>query len=151
MTLMRFAAHGVEPHRILFRDQLAQPDYYQSYAEIDLALDPGPCPGGTTSVDAVANGVPLLTLAGTDYYSRIGVVVLEPLGLSELITESWDDYVRRAVELAADVEALDALRSRVRTAFDASPRCDEVGFTRRLEGEFRKMFELWRERREAGR
>jgi protein O-GlcNAc transferase len=151
VTLMRFAAHGVEPHRIVFEGALAQPDYYRSYAEIDIALDPAPCPGGTTSMDAVANGVPVLTLAGADYYSRIGVAVLEPLGLTELITDSWDAYVRRAVELASDVEALDALRARVRQAFDASPRGDEVGFTRMIEGEFRKMFDLWRERRGAGR
>lgn len=151
VTLMRFAAHGVEPGRIAFHDQLAQPAYYESYAEIDVALDPAPCPGGTTSMDAVANGVPVLTLAGADYYSRIGVAVLEPLGLTELITTSWDGYVARAVELASDVAALDALRLKVRTAFDASPRRDEVGFTRMIEGEFAKMFELWRERRQARR
>jgi len=148
-TLMRFAAHGVSPDRICFEGQISQPEYYQSYAEVDLALDPAPCPGGTTSMDAVANGVPVLTFAGADYYSRTGIVAVGPLGLDELITWSWDEYVDRAVALASDIEALDALRARVRTAFDASPRCDEVGFTRMIEGEFRKMFELWRERRAA--
>jgi predicted O-linked N-acetylglucosamine transferase (SPINDLY family) len=151
VTLMRFAARAVEPHRISFHGQLGQPQYYESYAGIDVALDPAPCPGGTTSMDAVANGVPVLTLAGADYYSRIGVAVLEPLNLPELITRSWDDYVARAVELASDVEALDALRTRVRAAFDASPRCDEAGFTRMIEGEFRKMFETWRQARDARR
>ena len=149
VTLMRFAAHGVEPGRIAFHGQLAQPEYYRSYAEIDLALDPAPCPGGTTSLDAVVNGVPVLTLAGEDYYSRIGLACTEPLGMPELATESWDEYVGRAVALTADVEALDALRARVRAAFDGSARRDEVGFTRRLEGEFRKMFELWRDARQA--
>ncbi|MGZ6038926.1 MAG: O-linked N-acetylglucosamine transferase, SPINDLY family protein [Phenylobacterium sp.] len=149
VTLMRFAARGVSPDRIEFEGQVPQPEYYQSYSQIDLALDPAPCPGGTTSMDAVANGVPVLTKAGADYYSRNGVAVLEPLGLTELITESWDDYVARAVELAGDVHALDALRRRVRAAFDASPRGDDLGFTRMIEGEFRKMFELWRERRDG--
>ena len=151
VTLMRFAARGVAPDRIQFHGQIAQPDYYRSYAEIDIALDPAPCPGGTTSMDAVANGVPVLTFAGQDYYSRTGIVAVGPLGLDELITYSWDDYVDRAVELASDIPALDALRARVRSAFDASARCDDLGFTRMIEGEFRKMFALWRERREAGR
>jgi predicted O-linked N-acetylglucosamine transferase (SPINDLY family) len=143
VTLMRFVAHGVAPERIQFGEPLAQPDYYRSYAEIDIALDPSPNPGGTTSLDAVANGVPLLTLAGEDYFSRIGLAVVEPLGLDELIAGSWPDYIERAVALAHDIPALDALRAKVRQAFDASERRDEAGFTRRLEAAFRDMFSLW--------
>jgi predicted O-linked N-acetylglucosamine transferase (SPINDLY family) len=144
-TLMRFAARGIEPERIQFGERLAQPDYYRSYAEIDLALDPSPNPGGTTSLDAVANGVPLLTLAGPDYFSRIGIAVVGPLGLDELVAHDWDDYVERAVALAREPPALDALRVRVRAAFDASGRVDEAGFTRRLEAAFRDMFSRWHE------
>ena len=148
-VLMRFAARGIDVERIHFRGHAVQPDYYRSYAEIDLALDPVPCPAGTTSLDALANGVPVLTLAGADYYSRIGVANTGPMGLDELITESGDDYVERAVELTADIEALDRLRTRVRETFDASGRRDEGGFTRRLEGHLRQMFGLWLERRDA--
>ena len=112
-------------------------------SEIDLALDPSPNPGGTTSLDAVANGVPLLTLAGEDYFSRIGLAVVEPLGLDELVAADWSDYVERAVALARDFPALDALRAKVRQAFDTSERRDEAGFTGRLESAFRHMFSLW--------
>lgn len=143
ITLMRFAAHGVEPERILFRGHITQPDYYASYAEIDLALDPSPCPGGTTSCDAIANGVPVLTLAGDDYYSRIGVCAVGPLGLDQLTTYSWDEYIDRAVELTADVEALDALRRQVRERFDQSEMRNEAGFGRRIEEAFTQMFNLW--------
>lgn len=143
-TLMRFCAHGLEPDRIQFREPLTQPDYYRSYGEIDLALDPSPNPGGTTSLDAVANGVPLLTLRGEDYFSRIGVAVIEPLGLDELIADNWPDYIDRAAALAADPVALNALRAKVRERFDASERRDEAGFTYRLEETFRAMFSQWR-------
>jgi predicted O-linked N-acetylglucosamine transferase (SPINDLY family) len=145
--LMRFAARGVRPDAIDFKIAEPQPAYYQSYAEIDIALDPSPTPGGTTSCDAVANGVPLLTLAGEDYFSRIGLAVIEPLGLTELIAHDWDDYVSRAVALARDVPQLDALRRRVREAFDASGRRDEAGFTTILEEAFFEMFERWRAQR----
>jgi predicted O-linked N-acetylglucosamine transferase (SPINDLY family) len=148
VTLMRFAAHGVAPHRIVFAGAVSQPQYYESYAEVDLALDPAPCNGGTTSMDAVANGVPVITMKGADYYAQTGVQVLEPLGLVDLITADWDAYVAKAVELASDVQGLNALRHRVRAAFDASPRRDEAGFTRRLESEFRDMFEHWRQGRD---
>ena len=148
-VLMRFAARGIEVDRIHFRGHVGQPDYYSSYAEIDFALDPAPCPAGTTSLDALANGVPVLTLAGGDYYSRIGVANNGPMGLDELIVESWDDYVERAVELTSDAQALDRLRSRVRAAFDASGRCDELGFTRRFEGVLADLFNQWLRRRNA--
>ena len=147
-VLMRFAARGIEVERIQFHGHATQPAYYQSYAEIDFALDPAPIPAGTTSLDALANGVPVLTLAGPDYYSRIGVANAGPMGLDELIAWSAEDYVDRAVELTKDIGALDALRTRVRQAFDASGRRDEAGFTRRLEGHLIQMFELWREARD---
>ncbi len=142
-TAMRFAAHGVEPHRIEFRGHTHGPDYLAEFADIDLALDPSPCPGGTTSSDAIANGVPVLTLRGPDFYSRIGIVCVEPLGLHELVAESWDDYVARAVGLTADPLALDALRRRVRARFETSPARDEAGFTRRLEDALCSMFAQW--------
>jgi predicted O-linked N-acetylglucosamine transferase (SPINDLY family) len=142
-VLIRFAARGVSQDRILFRSQVDQPEYYQSYSEIDLALDPTPCPAGTTSLDALANGVPVLTLAGQDYYSRIGIANTGPMGLHELITESADEYVARALALTADVASLSALRVRVRNAFDASSRRDEAGFTRLFERNLTQMFEAW--------
>jgi predicted O-linked N-acetylglucosamine transferase (SPINDLY family) len=144
-TCARFAAHGVRPEQIEFRGHSTGADYLLEFQDIDLALDPSPCPGGTTSCDAIANGVPLLTLRGDDFYSRIGVPVLEPCGLTELIAEDWDDYVARALAFTADHQALDVLRARVRPAFDSSPYRDEAGFTRKLEEVFRRMFERWLE------
>ena len=83
--------------------------------------------------------MPVLTQWGDDFYSRIGVPVVLPCGLPELIAEGWDDYVARALDLTADHAALDGLRAKVRPGFDASPYRDEVGFTRNLEDVFRQM------------
>jgi predicted O-linked N-acetylglucosamine transferase (SPINDLY family) len=143
-TRARFAVHRIAPARIEFRGQSEGADYLAAFAEIDLALDPSPCPGGTTTCDALALGVPVLTLRGPDFYSRIGVQAMA--GLPELVAEDWDDYVARAVALTADAAALDALRRRVRPAFEAGPMCDEAGFVRRLEARFRDAFEAWRGR-----
>ncbi len=87
--------------------------------------------------------MPLLTLKGEDFYARIGLPGVLPCGLDELVADSWDDYVAKALALTADAHALDAQRQRIRPAFDASPYRDEVGFTRRLEAQFRRMFEIW--------
>mgnify|MGYP001627605990 CR=1 FL=1 len=71
--------------------------------------------------------------------------VVQPCGLDELIADGWDDYVDRALALTADHAALDALRAKVRPAFNASPYRDETGFTRNLEGVFRQMLGRWLE------
>ncbi len=145
-TCARFAAHGVDPERLEFRGHTTGPDYLREFGDVDLALDPSPCPGGTTTSDAIAAGVPVLTLRGGDFYARIGLASLVPLGLPELVAESWDDYVAKAERLTENFEALNALRDRVRVAFDASPARDEAGFTRILEKAFREMFVRWCEK-----
>ena len=142
--LARFLGHGVTAEQIVFEGHSAGPDYLKSFGRIDLALDPSPAPGGTTSSEAVSNGVPLLTLRGPDFYSRIGTLRLEPLGLHDLVAESWDDYIAKALALTEDLAALDALRAQVRPRFEASPIRDEAGFTRILEDAFRQMFVRWK-------
>lgn len=143
VTQARFAAHGAQPEQLEFRGHTTGLEYWREFQDIDLALDPSPCPGGTTSCDALASGTPVLTQWGDDFYARIGVPVVLPCGLPELIATGWEDYVEKALELTADPEALDALRTKVRAGFDASPYRDEVGFTRRLEASFREMFARW--------
>ncbi len=141
VTRARFAAERVDPGRIDFQGQSEGAEYLASYDQIDLFLDPSPCPGGTTTCDALAAGVPVLTLNGPDFYSRIGVHCLLPAGLPELVAQSWHDYVERAVALTADAGALDRLRQRVRPGFEASAHRDEAGFTRRFESTLRQLFD----------
>jgi protein O-GlcNAc transferase len=143
VTRARFAAYGAQPEQIEFRGHSTGADYWREFQDIDLALDPSPCPGGTTTCDALANGVPVLTLRGEDFYARIGAAGVLPCGFEDLVAEGWDDYVRRAVSLTSDFVDLDVLRARIRPGFDASPYRDELGFTRNLEDAFRQMFARW--------
>lgn len=143
LTQARLAAHGARLEQIEFRGHSTGADYTREFQDIDLALDPSPVPGGTTTVDAIANGTPVLVLKGDDFYARTPLPLLLPCGLGELVVDSWDDYVAKALELADDVQALDALRARVRPGFDNSSYRDEVGFTRRLEADYRRMFQRW--------
>ena len=76
VTRARFAAERVDPGRIDFQGQSEGAEYLASYDQVDVFLDPSPCPGGTTTCDALAAGVPVLTLAGPDFYSRIGIQCL---------------------------------------------------------------------------
>jgi len=143
VTQARFAAYGAQPEQLEFRGHSTGADYLREFQDIDLALDPSPCVGGTTTHDAMANGVPVLAHAGDNFYARAAACTVAPLGIPELVVETWDEYVERALDLTADVEALDQLRARIRPAFDASSYRDEAGFTRILEDAFRQMYDRW--------
>ena len=142
-TSARFLAHGIGAARLEYEGHTTGDAYEQAFAAIDIALDPSPCPGGTTTMDALSRGVPVLTLRGDDFYARLGVQGPVGLGLPELIGEGWDDYVAKAAALAADLDALEALRAQIRPRLDASCYRDEAGFARRMEAAYREMFTSW--------
>lgn len=146
VTQARFAARGVAPERIVFSGHSTGEAYHQAFAEVDLMLDAWPAPGSTTTLEALSNGVPVLALDGpaptlAGAYAR---AILEASGLPELVADSPDDFVERALALTADAQRLDALRARVRPGFEAGGCCDEQAFTGRLEAAFGEMFDLWR-------
>lgn len=150
VTQARFAARGVAPERIVFEGHTTGDEYYGAFGKVDLMLDAWPFAGSTTTLDALSNGVPVLTMAGPasqgGAYARS---LLLGCDLPELITDSPEAFVERALDLTDDLERLDALRARIRPAFEAGRFCDEVGFTRRVEQAFGAMFARWEGR--AGR
>ena len=145
VTRARFAALGVRPERLVFEGQSSGAEYLAAFSGVDLALDPWPAPGSTTTLEALSNGVPVLVLsgAGVTTPAHYPASMLQAAGLAELVCRTPKDYVRRAIAVASDIEALDALRARVRPGLDAGPLRDEVGFTRRLEQAFAQMFDRW--------
>ncbi len=143
VTQARFAAYGALPEQLEFRGRSEGGDYLLEFRDIDLALDPSPAIGGTTTHDALGNGVPVLSNSGDNYFARSAACTVAPLHIPELVADGWDQYVERALELTADFQALDRLRSRIRPAFEASSYRDEAGFTRIVEDAFRQMFARW--------
>jgi len=149
VTQSRFLAHGVNPSQIEFRGRTSGAAYQAEFAEIDLALDPSPCPGGTTSLEALSRGVPVLTLLGDTFYARLGASVVGPAGFPDLLAPSPDAYVAKALELSEESARMQALRERVAPGFDAAPFRDEVGMTRRIEDVYTAMFRRWCETAQA--
>jgi predicted O-linked N-acetylglucosamine transferase (SPINDLY family) len=148
-TSTRFLAHGIAPSRLEFEGHTTGDAYEQAFAGIDIALDTSPCIGGTTSLEAVSRGIPVVTLRGGDFYARIGVQIPLALGMPDLIAETWDDYVDKAVALASDLDALEALRVEIPSRLETSAYRDEAGFTRRMETAYRTMFNAWLAREAA--
>jgi protein O-GlcNAc transferase len=143
VTQARFAARGVAPERIVFAGHSTGEAYFSAFREVDLMLDAWPAPGSTTTLDALSNGVPVLTMAEPSLPGMYARSILEASGMAELVTTSAEQFVDHALWLAADPGRLDEVRSRVRPGFDAGLCCDEAGFTARVEAAFAQMFDAW--------
>ena len=139
-----FAAAGVPPARVRFVGRADPAEYLERYNAIDLALDPVPFVGHTTTCDAAWMGVPTVTLAGDCYAHRYGSSVLRAIGLPDLVATDDDGYVRRAAALAHDAPRLSHLRATLRSAVETSPIMDVNGFTRDLEAAYRQMWDARR-------
>ena len=88
-------------------------------------------------------GVPVVTLRGDRYVSRMGENIMMNIGLEECVTDSEDAYVAKAISLATDFPRLAKIRANLRNQLLNSPLCDGPGFTRDLEKEYRCMWETW--------
>lgn len=118
-------------------------EYLETYRQIDVALDPFPYTGGTTSCDALWMGVPVVTLAGRTAVSRAGSSLLSNLGLEHLVARSEDEYIDLAAGLIDQPEDLAALRGGLRARLEASPIMDAPLFARDIEAAFRQMWRTW--------
>ena len=134
---------GVGESRAEFVGRQPFEDYLQTYREIDVALDPIPFGGGTTTCDALWMGVPVVTLAGRTAVSRGGSSLLANIGLGELISRSPEQYVNLAARLIGDADGLAALRRELRARLESSPAMDSRGFARGLEAVYRAMWHKW--------
>ncbi len=139
-----FARHDVSEDRLeLVAWDGAYTEHLNRYNQVDIGLDPFPCNGGTTSFDALWMGVPVVTLAGDRFISRMGVSMLTSLGLTELIAHTPEEYVAIAARLAGDPGRLAALRAGLRGRMEKSPLTDAKRFTLNLEQAYREMWTHW--------
>lgn len=142
-VLARFATHGIGRDRIALEGPESREKYFAAYNRVDIALDPFPYPGGTTSVESLWMGVPVLTLTGDRFLSRQGVGILMNAGLPDWVATDKDDYIAKAVSHAHDVQALAVLREKLRARALASPLFDAPRFARQLDVALREMWRQW--------
>lgn len=139
-----FQKQGVTADRLVLLTRTADhAEHLATFGQIDIALDPFPYNGTTTTMETLWMGVPVIVLEGEDHRSRVGVSQMVALGLEELIGRDIDDYVDRAVALANDPERMADLRVGMRDRMRASPLMDHAGFTRELEATYQQMWDTW--------
>ena len=116
-----FADHGVSSDRLIFSGHRnSREAHLAAICDVDIALDPFPCNGGTTSCETLWMGVPLITMKGDTYMGRQGVHYLTKVGLPELICENADAYVEAATTIAGKFDRLVELRKNLRSTVKQS-------------------------------
>ncbi len=133
------AKAGIAPERLVFAAPAPHDQHLARHGLADLMLDTWHYGAHTTASDALRMGVPLLTLPGEGFASRVGASLLTALQLPELIARTPADYVAKALALAGDPAALKALKDRVRTAARTSSVFDPTAFARSLEAALEGM------------
>lgn len=124
---------GPTPHR----------EHLAAHQRVDVALDPFPFNGATTTCDALYMGVPVVTLRSERIGARVGESLLQTVGMTEGLAVSEDEYVERAAALASDPARLASLRATLRDRVLASPLCDGQAYATRFESALRAAWQGW--------
>jgi len=157
--LLRGAGYDVKPYRQHFEQRMqlcgidlarvtllrpsARPWFFQTYEQIDIALDPFPYSGATSTAEALWLGIPVLALKGDRMVWRMGESLLRNAGMSDWLAKDEEDFVRLAQVKAADLPALALLRARQRSLVEKSPLMDAQRFAGEFETAIRQMWQRW--------
>ncbi len=142
MFTKRFIAENVDASRLEFRGPVGLTEMMAEYADIDIALDPVPYNGGTTTLQAMWMGVPVITKTGNHFVSRMGMSFMSAAGLSEWVAENDADYLRIAIQMAKDRQALLSLKQNLRKRLFNSPAWNIDLFTTDFSN---ALLTMWRE------
>ena len=139
----RVTRRGILRDRLEVRRRMPPEEYLAAHRQLDLYLDPFPYNGGVTSCDALWMGVPVLTVAGSNYCSRQGLGLMTHLGLTEFIVNQPDELVSRVAEWNRRRSELAEIRRGLRNRLAKSVICDVRRYLQNLESAYRRV---WRER-----
>jgi len=133
-------SRGVDSNRLFFAESFPRPEYLARYRIPDLFLDTRPYNAGTTASDALRMGLPVLTLMGESYPSRMAGSILTAANLPELITTSVEEYESMAIDLGSNPQKLKAIKEKLERSLIEAPLYDIAQFTKSLEFSFKEIY-----------
>ncbi|HEX8524413.1 MAG TPA: tetratricopeptide repeat protein [Tepidisphaeraceae bacterium] len=143
-----FIHQGIDGERIETQGWVEFLAYMELMSQIDIGLDTFPFNGHTTTCHQLWMGVPVVTLVGQTHSSRMGLSVMQGIGLPELVAESPEQYVETAVALAGDVQRLQDLRATMRDRWNSSGLLDG----KRMATELERIYgQIWKSAAESSR
>ncbi len=135
---------GVAAERLVYARRLPIAEHLARHRHAGLFLDTYPYGAHTTASHALWAGLPVLTMRGETFVSRVGASILNAIGLPELVVESLDDYHALGLSLARDPERLGALCAKLATARTTAPLFDTDRYARHIERAYIAMVERQR-------
>jgi predicted O-linked N-acetylglucosamine transferase (SPINDLY family) len=134
---------GLAPDRLVFAERLPSPEHLARHRHADLFLDTFPYNAHTTTSDALWAGLPVLTLMGKSFASRVAASLLNAVGLSELITNTQEEYESLAIDLAMNPQNIADLKLKLARNRLTTPLFDTPLFAKNLETAYIKMMERY--------
>ena len=130
---LEFKKKNIEPERIIFSDKLHISEHLARIKFADLFLDTFPYNAHTSCSDSIWAGLPVLTLEGDSFQSRVASSLLKTSGLNELIAKNKDEYIRKAVHIANNKEHLNYLKNKLINSRESNPLFDNKSFANNIE------------------
>jgi protein O-GlcNAc transferase len=135
-----FVRRGVDSRQIEVLPRMKMPEFQASFSEVDVALDPFPYGGGTTTLHTIWMGVPIVAMQGDSELGRATPEMLRGFGIPDFVATSHAEYRDKAIALARDPSPLVEIRAHLRQRMAASAAGDSIGLTRNVENAFRTMW-----------
>jgi predicted O-linked N-acetylglucosamine transferase (SPINDLY family) len=134
---------GVIKDRIIFSSRQDLPDHLARHRLADIFLDTWPCNAHTTCSDALWVGLPVLTLIGESFASRVGASLLKAIGLEEMIMHTPETYQMKAIELGNNPNKVKIIKEKLMSNISSAPLFDIHLYVQHIEMAFRKMYEIY--------
>jgi len=131
---------GIAAERLVFAEKMANPEHLARYPLADLFLDSMPYGAHTTAADSLWMSVPILTLSGRSFASRVCASLVRAAGVPELECTTPEEYVVRAIELGRNRDQLAAIKSKLASMRDSCPLFDTPTLVGHLENLYRQMW-----------
>ncbi len=139
IALERLRAASIDLQRITIEGGSNLDGYLRKMRAVDVMLDSYPYVGGGTTCDALYMGVPVITRAGDRHGSRFGLSFVTNVGAAELCATDAEDYVRRAIELAGDVDRIEQYHRTLRSMMESSPLMDAAAYMSDIEAAYNEL------------
>jgi predicted O-linked N-acetylglucosamine transferase (SPINDLY family) len=134
---------GIDAKRLVFADRMPLSEHLARHCQANLFLDTFPYNAHTTASDALWTGLPVLTLMGQSFASRVAASLLNAMGSPELVTNTREEYEALAIELAMNPKKLADIKLKLTNNRLTTPLFDTPLFARHLESAYIKMYEQY--------
>ena len=140
-TLEKFKKNNINEDRIILEGgSKSRKELLQAYNRIDIALDPFPFQGNTSTIESVWMGVPVITLKGNRYLFHFGESINSNLNMNNWIAKNHEEYISKSLEFSSDIKQLSKIRMSLRQIALKSPVFDAVRFSENFS---EMLWDIW--------